>query len=217
MSVALLENSSAILIKEQDLVARIFDEKEYLEQSYKLRQEVFTKKLGWIGNKEAEHEIDRYDEHALVFGVFKEKMLLGMIRVIANPEHFMMHRDFRHLVEEAHTIRTEQDTIELSRLVVDPRVQASSLGSLVARLLYKSVYQWSLNNKKRYWYFATTERFVVSLKKRFGLVVHLTGKVHADHRGEKYHGALVDLRELERNLNSWDPRKYIAFRWLTKK
>ncbi|MES2952964.1 MAG: acyl-homoserine-lactone synthase [Patescibacteria group bacterium] len=211
------ENKSEIFIREQDLVARNFNEPALLDQAYKLRQEVFTKRLKWVGQEDAQHEKDTYDEHSIVFGVFRNETLLGMVRIIDKPEHFMMHKDFLHLVHEKHSIRTENDTIELSRLVVDPSIQKTSLGNLVARLLYKSVYQWSIANKKRYWYFASTERFVTSLKKRFGLVVEITGELHKDHRGEKYHGAFIDLRELERSLNSWDPRKYIAFRWLLKK
>jgi N-acyl-L-homoserine lactone synthetase len=101
--------------------ARIIDRWWFAEIG-KLRYDFFCDKKGWVttNNPNSNIELDRYDDHAIHFGVFSGAELVGYMRAIPAAAQcgMMIDHDFRECVtddEFKHIYR--ENAVEVSRRV----------------------------------------------------------------------------------------------------
>ena len=170
LSVKAIENnssnstSSLVFIREQNFVVKNLTTDSEKIQAYRLRHRVFCHELGWVPKTENEQEVDRYDHRAIFLGVFNEKgRLLAFVRLILPQATFMLEREFSLLVGPGHKIRKEDDTVEVSRLCVDPEARdcmvSGSFGSQsLSMLLYNGIYHWCVRENIRYLYLVVEQK-----------------------------------------------------------
>jgi len=188
-------------------------EKEKIDKIHKLRHEVFVKKLAWVPSTPEEYERDSYDEYSLLFGVFKGEDIVGTARFTLHPWPFMLDKDFADMLNGHPLPYRGQAAVELSRLGILPSMEDKKKSRRVAMLLYRGLYEWSLRNAVRYWYLVSTERYISSLRRRLRIPVTQLGKTLETDDGERYHAAMIDLKEARRSMGLI---RYIAFRWFLR-
>ena len=180
-------------------VRSIESQEEYL-QAYRLRHQVFCETLGWVPSSPTGLEVDSYDASAIPLGLFSEQgILLGLVRIITPDQPFMLETDFVDLVAPGYSIRKEADTIEITRLTLIPSARKEGLSSAYLRLLFKGVYQWSLENDVRYLYMEVEERFLRVLD-RMGFPSTPVGPAkHLPPAGVHSLAALIDWEVFRRH------------------
>lgn len=93
-------------------------------------------------------ERDAYDDFSVSFGIFDDRgKIAATIRTIIGPDPFMLSNEFSFLVKDCLPLRTEPDTVELSRLCVAPEYRnatfsTNGLPQSVSMLLFKGLFQW---------------------------------------------------------------------------
>ncbi len=135
---------------------------QYEEQAgaYRLRHRIFCETLNWVPPNPGGLEIDRYDQWAILLGVFSEMgILVGLARFLPPDRPFMLEADFAELLVPGNPLRKENNSVELSRLAVIPTSCHRREGRRFSAILYKGIYQWSLANKVRYIYMVVEVRF----------------------------------------------------------
>ena len=142
------------------LVRTLVGEEEY-RQAYRLRHRVYSEKLGWVPSSPDGLEVDSYDASATSVGLFSETgRLLGLFRVLPGLGPFMLEDEFRSMLVPGTQLRKNEDTIEVTRLTLDPEFCSNGLSRYMFLVLLKGIYQWSLNNNIRYWYKVVEKRFL---------------------------------------------------------
>lgn len=137
-----------VLIEEEGYVFKNVAEEEELDQIYGLRHRVFCDELRWVGEEKNFKERDFYDDFAVSFGIFDAQgRIAATIRTIVGPDPFMLSNEFSFLVKDCLPLRTESDTVELSRLCVAPEYRnavfpTSDSPQSVSMLLFKGLFQW---------------------------------------------------------------------------
>ena len=72
----------------------------------------------------------------------------------------MLEREFAPLLAQGYRVRKEWDTAEVTRFAVAPDLRQHGIShGYISRLMYKGMYQWSLENDVRYIYVAVEKRF----------------------------------------------------------
>jgi N-acyl-L-homoserine lactone synthetase len=150
-----------VVIEEEGYIFRNVEEAEELDKVFQLRHRVFCNELRWVRENSAFREQDHYDEYSVSFGVFDDRgRIAATIRTIVAPDPFMLSNEFSFLVRDFLPLRTEPDTVELSRLCVAPEYRNAifpTRGSSqsVSMLLFKGLFQWCRANDIRYVYAET--------------------------------------------------------------
>lgn len=90
--------------------------------------------------------------------------LAGLFRILAPPAPFMLESEFRPCLLPGYRLRKEPDTVEITRLTVDPGIHDKGLSSRMMLALFKGVYQWSIFNDVRYLYMVVEKRFLRVLR-----------------------------------------------------
>ncbi len=179
------------------------------EDAYKFRYQVFCNELNWIAQNKSKKDIDSYDNHAVHFGVFSHfGDLVGYSRIILPENNFMLEHEFRDLIENS-PIRKSKDTVEISRLAIEKSLRMG-YEFQTGMLLYRIMYNWSLDHKVRYWYMAVNLRYLRSLQKLFPC--KSIGQAKSYQSGIPTVAALLDLREAEKFLENKAPLFYKWFR-----
>ena len=136
-----------------------------LEEAYRLRHKVFSQNLKWVPSSEDELEMDSYDSLATSIGLLSGSgRLLGMFRILSTLGPFMLEKEFRSVLRPGCSLRKERDTVEITRLTVDPSMTDKGLSSRLMLVLFKGVYQWSIGNNIRYLYMVIEKRFLRVLR-----------------------------------------------------
>lgn len=141
-----------VMIEEDGYVFRNVEKDGELEQVYQLRHRVFCDELRWVGGNGNFKERDVYDDYSVSFGIFDDHgRIAATIRTIVAPDPFMLSNDFSFLVQDCLPLRTERDTVELSRLCVAPEYRtasfpASTSSQPVSMLLFKGLFRWCRAN-----------------------------------------------------------------------
>ncbi len=205
-----------ISIEDHGLIARNIDPDDIYEreEAQHLRYKVFVEELGWFSPDQFKEkkESDKYDEHAVSFGVFDYLgHLVGFARFVLPNKEFMIEKEFRELVRGIQ-IRKDNETVEISRLAILPDLRKSREGFRVAMLLYKVLYQWSIMNGFRYWYMVVEKRYLKVLQS-YGFPCQQISLIKEYQPGVSSLVAMLDLRKAEGKVKKGNPE---LFKWFTK-
>jgi acyl homoserine lactone synthase len=160
-----LEESRPIEFWEDRLLVKTLSAEQDLSAAYHLRHQVFADRLQWVTKCDDELEIDAYDAFATSVGLFDdERKLRGVFRMVSPPYPFMIESEFRPCLLPNCEIRKERDTVEITRLALDPTLTDKGLSIRLMQVLFKGVYQWSMQNEVRYLYMVVEKRFLRVLR-----------------------------------------------------
>lgn len=161
----LMEENRRIEFREDSLLIKTLTDEDELRASYRLRHQVFADRLQWVSRTSEELEIDSYDAFATAVGLFDEdRNLCGVFRMINSSFPFMLESEFRACLLPNCEIRKAPDTVEITRLAVDPTLTDKGLSNRLMQVLFKGVYQWSMQNEMRYLYMVVEKRFLRVLR-----------------------------------------------------
>lgn len=135
--------------------------KEDQLKAARLRHEVFCQNLRWVPPCPDGLETDEHDPFSMSMGVFSAtEELLGVFRFLPPSRRFMLEYEFAPLLAPGYRVRKEWDTAEVTRFTVAPKLWQHGISpGHISRLMYKGMYQWSLENGVRYIYVAVERRF----------------------------------------------------------
>ncbi len=160
-----VEESRRIEFREGDLLIKTLSGEEDLRAAYRLRHQVFADRLRWVERSHEEYEVDSYDAFATSVGIFDgAHHLVGVFRMINSEFPFMLESEFRACLLPHCKIRKASDTVEITRLAIDPTQTDKGLSTRLMQVLFKAVYQWSLHNDIRYLYMVVEKRFLRGLR-----------------------------------------------------
>lgn len=160
-----LEESRPIEFREDGLLVKTLSDEQDLSASYRLRHQVFADRLQWVAKSDDELEVDAYDAFATSVGLFdEERKLRGVFRMVSPPYPFMLESEFRACLLPNCEIRKECDAVEITRLALDPTLTDKGLSIRLMQVLFKGVYQWSMQNEVRYLYMVVEKRFLRVLR-----------------------------------------------------
>lgn len=161
----LLEETRSVEFREESLLVKTLSDAQELRASYHLRHQVFADRLQWVARNDEELEIDSYDAFATSVGLFDgDHHLRGVFRMINSSFPFMLESEFRACLLPNCDIRKESDTVEITRLAIDPTLTDRGLSIRLMQVLFKGVYQWSMQNGVRYLYMVVEKRFLRVLR-----------------------------------------------------
>jgi len=160
-----LEESQPIEFREDQLLVKTLSDEQDLIASYHLRHQVFADRLQWVATSDDELEVDAYDAFATSVGLFDdERKLRGVFRMVCPPYPFMIESEFSPCLLSNYEIRKERDTAEITRLALDATLTDKGLSFRIMQVLFKGVYQWSMQNEVRYLYMVVEKRFLRVLR-----------------------------------------------------
>ena len=161
----LMEETRPVVFCEHGLHVRTLVTKEDLSASYRLRHQVFAERLQWVDKSDDGIEVDSYDVFATSVGLFDHaETLRGVFRMVTPPAPFMLESEFRRCLLPDREVRRERDTAEITRLAIDPAVTDRGLSIRLMQVLFKGVYQWSMQNEIRFLYMVVEKRFLRVLR-----------------------------------------------------
>ena len=145
---------------EGDILVKTLNSEREKVEGYKLRHKVFSDGLKWVESTVDGLERDGYDSWATSIGLFlKGGRLSGIFRLLPTKGPFMLEKEFLSLLHPNYVLRKMKDTVEITRLTVDPYISDKGLSSRMMQILFKGVYQWSVQNDVRYLYMVIEKRF----------------------------------------------------------
>jgi N-acyl-L-homoserine lactone synthetase len=147
--------------------AIVLEKHAHLIQAFRLRGKVFGESLGWVDCDAETGDQDAFDEAAVHFGVCLSDTLLAYCRILPS-DRMMLGSDLNFLLQGT-AVRQTRNTVELSRLVVEPELLGERTAGLVQLLLMRRVYRWSVEHGKRYVYFATALPIFEKFRHHFNL------------------------------------------------
>lgn len=151
--------------QEGELIIKRLCEPNELKEAYRLRHKVFSQNLRWVPSSEDELEVDPYDALATSIGLLSGTgRLLGLFRVLPTEGPFMLEKEFRSVLLPGCSLRKAPDTVEITRLTVDPSLNEKGLSSRMMLVLFKGVYNWSVSHDIRYLYMVIEKRFLRVLR-----------------------------------------------------
>lgn len=160
-----LEEVRAIEFSDGGLFVKTLTSDEELRESYRLRHRVFAERLKWVPESSDRLEVDSYDPYSSTVGLFDEEQCLrGVFRMVSSAHPFMLEHEFRPCLLPGCEIRKEADTVEITRLALDPSLMDKGLSIRYMQVLYKGVYQWCLQNEARFLYMVVEKRFLRVLR-----------------------------------------------------
>lgn len=161
----IVEEIRPVEFREDRLLVKTLSDDQDLRASYHLRHQVFADRLQWVAKSDDELEVDSYDAFATSVGLFdEEQSLRGVFRMVSPPYPFMIESEFRPCLLPDYEIRKERDTVEITRLALDPTLTDKGLSIRLMQVLFKGVYQWSMQNEVRYLYMVVEKRFLRVLR-----------------------------------------------------
>ncbi len=151
--------------------------KTEIKDYFNFRYRIFCQELGWVPKNEDKLEIDRYDQ----FGYCKHigsflpsgKIIACMRLILPSKYGWMLQNELKEFLGKSPIPECRNNAVELTRLGIDKEVRNYNSSSILLGL-YKFIYQWSLKNRIIRWYFVTSKKFILLLK-RFGFCVSIIG------------------------------------------
>lgn len=161
----LMEEARKVEFWEDSLLVKTLSDEDELRASFRLRHQVFADRLRWVPRSQDELEADSYDAHATAVGLFDgHHQLRGVFRMVNSSFPFMLESEFRACLLPQCVIRKAPDTVEITRLAIDPTLTEKGLSNRLMQVLFKGVYQWSMQNEIRYLYMVVEKRFLRVLR-----------------------------------------------------
>lgn len=160
-----VEQARSIEFREDRVLVKTLSHEQDLSASYRLRHQVFSDRLQWVAKSDDGLEVDAYDAFATSVGLFDdERKLRGVFRMVSPPYPFMIESEFSPCLLPNYEIRKERDTVEITRLALDLTLTDKGLSIRLMQVLFKGVYQWSMQNDVRYLYMVIEKRFLRVLR-----------------------------------------------------
>lgn len=176
----------------------------------KFRYRIFSQELGWLPENEKKLEKDRYDDFGICvhFGCFKPmgKIIACMRIILSSQVGWMIQKEFRNYFGNAPIPRCSDDAIELTRLGIEKQFRIHSSFTILSGL-YKITYKWSIINKINRWYFVTSKKFIILLK-RMGFSVSIIGEGLKDINNIFTVPGMVDLQKSATLLKKKNINRY---------
>ena len=167
----------SVEFQEGQYIVKTLETDEERLAAYRLRHKIFAEVLQWVPCRPDGLEVDDYDVTAVMIGVFNDQgRMLGTVRILPSSGPFMLEREFRGFVSPDYTIRKQIDTMEITRLAVDPTVGGKGLSSRLMVRWFKGMYQWCLANGVRYCYLEV-ERYFLRMIRMLGFPCEAIGPV----------------------------------------
>lgn len=161
----LMEETRSVKFWEDNLLVKTLSGEDELRASFRLRHQVFADRLRWVPGNPEELEVDSYDAFATSVGLFDSNHhLRGVFRMVHSSFPFMLESEFRDCLLPQCEIRKALDTAEITRLAIDPMLTEKGLSNRLMQVLFKGVYQWSMQNNVRYLYMVVEKRFLRVLR-----------------------------------------------------
>ncbi len=196
----------SILIREGSFTVTNLTNEDEILQSYSLRHRIFCEELKWVPPSKDLLETDKYDNAAVLFGVFDEhNKLIAYLRLILSDRTYMLENEFSFLVQSDHKIRKETDTAEVSRLCMSPEARTDFVSGnfgmhSISMLLYKGLYHWCAQNNIRYIYLVVEYRLIRLLRTK-GFPCRIIGQPVIMPDGIIAVAGVMDWRDFE-SINS---------------
>lgn len=211
-------SGKSVSFKEHDHLVKIIDGhnhddvRKYQELRYKLR----VVRYGWSKPSSAGSnlEYDEYDSHSIHFGVFNsEGDLNAYSRLILPSNHggMQIFDEFNSLLfPELKPNWPIDNSAEVSALLVSEEFQhPTGYRHTIAQWLYKIMGQWSIVNKRRFWYAVAEKRFIRALRHQsFPFSIIGEGKLY---KGAVTYPAALDLEDAYKGLIRRDQDVYKWF------
>src|SRR5690349_10242033 len=208
-----LEERRIFTFREDGLLVKTLCDEEELKASYRLRHKVFAERLQWVATSQDSIEIDSYDAFATSVGLFDSNHhLRGVFRMITPPYPFMLESEFKRCLLPPCEIRKERDTAEITRLTIDPSLTERGLSIRLMQVLFKGVYQWSMQNQIRFLYMVVEKRFLRVLRGMGFTCEAVSPAVSLPPAGALSIAAILDWKQ----FHDICPRKQPTFfRWIS--
>lgn len=207
-----LEESRPVEFREEGLLVKTLFEEQDLSASYHLRHQVFADRLQWVAKSDDGLEVDVYDTFATSVGLFDaENQLRGVFRMVSPPYPFMLESEFRSCLLPNCEIRKERDTVEITRLALDPTLADKGLSIRLMQVLFKGVYQWSMQNEVRYLYMVVEKRFLRVLRGMGFSCEAISPAVSLPPAGALSIAALLDWKQFHETCPQKQPS---FFQWM---
>ena len=209
-----LSEGRILVFQEDGLLVRTLCEEEELKASYRLRHQVFADRLRWVAPSLDGIEIDSYDAFSTSVGLFDEdQQLRGVFRMVNPPYPFMLESEFQACLLPCCKIRKERDTAEITRLAIDPTVTDRGLSIRLMQVLFKGVYQWSLQNEIQFLYMVVEKRFLRVLRGMGFTCEAVSPAVALPPAGALSIAAVLDWKQFHEICPEKQPS---FFRWITR-
>ncbi|MEJ2628526.1 MAG: acyl-homoserine-lactone synthase [bacterium] len=148
-----------------------------IKDYFNLRYRIFCQELEWVPKNEDKLEIDRYDHSGYCkhIGSFlpSGKIIACMRLILPSKNGWMLQNELKEFFGKSPIPECRNDAVEITRLGIDQEFRDYGSSAILLGL-YKFIYQWSLKNKIFKWYFVTSKKFILFLK-RFGFFVTIIG------------------------------------------
>lgn len=208
---------SLLSFKENGYLTRIInpnDPDDVWQYQY-LRYRIKVVKLKWITAPTPNVPIayDKYDSHSIHFGVFdSNNELKAYSRLILpiNAYEMQLFDEFSSLLDPKQAPSWSPDhSAEVSSLVIDDTLKCmNNLRYGAAQNLYKIMAQWSVINKRQFWYAISEKKFLRALRfQGFPFKIIGAGK---HFQGATTYPAALDLEEgyagllrIDRGVYNW--------------
>jgi acyl homoserine lactone synthase len=199
-------------IIEGDFCAYFTNENELLDAVFKLRHKIFVEYLKWIPSDPSMKETDNYDKYAIhLVAKAPENKVVGYLRVIRGGEGiFMLQNDFSMLNPFGNEIN-QPVAIEISRFCIEPSLSFLEK-RLIAMLLYKTCYLWSLEQHLLIWHIVVTHRYFRVLRKE-GFPFEMVSETDKFSPKFRTIHARLFLPTAQSHLSKLFPNK---FNWISK-
>ena len=208
-----LEESRPIEFLESGLLVKTLSDEKDLSASYRLRHQVFADRLQWVAKSTDGLEVDAYDAFATSVGLFDDnRKLRGVFRMVSPPYPFMIESEFRPCLLPNCEIRKERDTVEITRLALDPTLTDKGLSIRLMQVLFKGVYQWSMQNEVRYLYMVVEKRFLRVLRGMGFSCEAISPAVSLPPAGALSIAAVLDWKQFHETCPQKQPS---FFQWMT--
>lgn len=202
-----------LIFEEGSFLVKSLTTCEELEESFRLRHEVFSEELRWVPSSTDGFEIDFYDTFSERVGVFDSSgRLSAHARLITSPNRFMVEKEFRGLLPASYVIRKGADVAEVTRLCVRKAERRGDETVNVSHLLYKGIYQWSLGSSIRHLIMVVDRRYYRLLRLN-GFPVEAVNNFVAMPDGVRAAVITLDWRRFEEEAGRTRPR---FLEWMSK-
>ena len=202
-----------LLFQEDTHIVKTLSAHEEIEAAFRLRHDVYCDELKWVPPSPDGMEKDRYDSFSEYIGVYDGLLeLIGQLRLTASPNPFMIEKEFACLMPEGRRVKKGPDVSEVTRLCVKKEKRSGRLKPTIPQLLYKGMYQWSLDNGTRY-LMMVVEHICYRHLRSSGLVVEAVGDFIAMPDGVKAAVCIIDWLKFEGVSMEKNPE---FFGWMSK-
>ncbi|MDF0606184.1 GNAT family N-acetyltransferase [Neisseriaceae bacterium TC5R-5] len=124
----------------------------------RFRHRVFREELGWLPVDEFGLDYDNYDSYSDNYVVLSEGRVVGCVRFTLGDKPFMLEKEFSSLLFYGESLIKSRHTAEVTRFAVSSSLDPQQ-AKKVARLLYLSLWEWSLINEISQLYFVVKPAF----------------------------------------------------------